>query len=293
MTPTLHISNRKLKASIKLKGAELCSLIPSSHGKELIWQGNPTIWSSHAPVLFPIIGKLKNNQVYHEGKSYQTTKHGLVRNNDDLTIIDQTTSSVTLELKSSAETRVLYPFDFAFQIKYHLKDDTLIVHHRVLNPSNKTILFSLGAHPGFNIPLFENDTYEHNFLEFSKPESAHQWLIDSEGLIAGKGPKMFDKSNKLFLTHELFESDALVFKNLNSRSVSLVSKSYGKIIEMSYPDFEYLGIWAKPDGDFVCIEPWMGIADSSDSSQILAEKEGLRSLPPGEVFEASYSISTY
>lgn len=289
----VKIASESLSAAIKIKGAELCSLVPKSHQKELIWQADPNIWEGQAPVLFPIIGCLKDGFMTHSGQSYRTPKHGIVRHNQEIEVISQSPNEVVFELKSSAQTKVLYPFDFNFRISYKTEGNRLIVDHAITNEGEDLMLFSLGAHPAFNAPLFDGDTYDDHYLEFPELESSHTWKINDEGLINGIGHMVLNNTSKLPLSHALFLKDALVLKDLKSRSAKLVSSNKGAILEMTYDGFPYLGIWAKPNGDFVCIEPWQGIADTAASNHVFASKEGIRALKAGSTFRTSYAIKAY
>lgn len=285
-----RIKNDNLSAAITKKGVELASLIDRESEVEYIWQADPAVWGSHAPVLFPIIGGLKDGTYTYEGKTYSLPKHGMVRNNGNLTVTAQTADSITLELRADEQTKKMYPFDFIFRITYRLKGRTLIQEHEVINEGRETMYFSLGGHPAFKVPLRKNEAYADYFLAFEQLESAPSYVVNGDGLIAAETVEVPWEGNKLPLTHALFNNDALVFKTLESRRVELVSKQYGTVLSVHYPAFDYLGIWAKPDGNFVCIEPWLGIADAYDASGKLSEKEGIRSLAGGKSFMASFII---
>ncbi len=153
--------------------------------------------------------------------------------------------------------------------------------------------FSLGGHPAFNCPLYDNEMYSDYALEFEQNETAPAFLLNSDGLVGDKKRMMLTDSNLLPLHKHLFDDDALIFKNLSSRKVSLVSRKTGRILTMHYEGFPYLGIWAKPGASFVCIEPWQGIADTADTTQELTQKEGVMSLGSGDIHRAGYSITFY
>jgi galactose mutarotase-like enzyme len=154
--------------------------------------------------------------------------------------------------------------------------------------------FSVGGHPAFKCPVFENEDYEDYFLEFEHPENSRSHLINLEsGLISSKTKTIFNNSNTLVLKHELFNEDALVFKDLKSKKITLKSSKNGKILSVSYPEFPYMGIWAKPSGDYVCIEPWLGIADHENTNQNLIEKEGIIPLSANKTFKAAYNIEIH
>jgi len=285
------IQNDNFKVSVKEAGAELCSFKSLNSGKEYIWQADPDVWAAHAPNLFPIIGCLKGDSFIYKGKEYKTPKHGFFRKNDDVKLLEQTENSLTYGLKYNDKYLEIYPFKFEFRIKFILNDNELTLEHTVINHGDETMLFSVGGHPGFTCPLNEDEIYEDYYLEFEKNETAPTWQVTKEGLISKETLPFFDNNNIINLHPHIFDNDALVFKNLNSRKVSLKSKKSKQVLTVSFPDFNYLGIWAKPNAKFVCIEPWLGIADSEDSDRNFEHKEALISLEPKGTFTAKYFIS--
>jgi len=285
------IQNDLLKITINKTGAELTKITSIKHKTEFMWNGNPDVWAGVAPNLFPVIGSLKNNSYIYDGKTYTLPKHGFVRNNDDLEIIEHHENSLTFKLSSNPKLLKTYPFKFEFFITYTLTNHTLSIKHTVKNLDNKALYFSLGGHPAFKCPVFDNEVYNDYFLEFDQVENSNTYCVNMEnGLIASKTEPLFSNTNLLPLKHDLFNKDALVFKDLKSRTVSLKSKLKGEILTVNYPEFSYLGIWAKPNGDYVCIEPWMGIADNEDTNQDLTTKEGIIKLNAKKDFTATYSI---
>jgi galactose mutarotase-like enzyme len=285
------IESDVLKIAINQKGAELTQIASKTTKKEYLWDANPDVWASHAPVLFPTIGALKDNTYFYQGKAYQLPKHGFVRNNTSIELRSQSTNSVTLGLTSSEATRAVYPFDFNFLITYSVTENKLTVDHEVINTGNSDLLFSLGAHPGFMCPINAGEAYDDYFLEFEQKETAATWELTSGGTIGNTTIPVLDNSAILPLHAHIFDRDALIFKDLKSRKVTLKNKLSSQTVTVEYPDFNYLGIWAKPGASFVCIEPWLGIADSADTNQELVTKEGILNLAAGKTFTASYSVT--
>lgn len=288
------LKNHHLQIAIKKNGAELFKISSVKHGTEFMWNANPKIWGSYAPNLFPIIGALKNDTYIFENKSYQLPKHGIVRNNEAVNLHEQSAESLTFNLLYNKDSLKIYPFKFEFLITYKLVKNCIEVIYTIKNLDTKTIYFSVGGHPAFKCPVFENENYDDYFLEFEHIESSKTHLINMEnGLISNKSRPLFNNANKLPLTHDLFNEDALIFKDLKSKKVALKSKIYGEVLSVSYNQFPYLGIWAKPAGNYVCIEPWLGIADSVDTNQDFKTKEGILKLEAGNVFKASYTIEIH
>ncbi|GAB5410423.1 MAG: aldose 1-epimerase family protein [Balneolaceae bacterium] len=282
-TPALSIEVTKT-------GIELCSIKSITTGKEYMWQADPKVWESHAPVLFPIIGALKNGEAFYKGTSYKIPKHGLIRNSEKIKLIEQTNNSLRFSLKWDEESLKLYPFKFEIQITYTIIENTIQISHLITNHGDETMLYSLGGHPAFNCPLYEGESYEDYFLEFEEEETDSTWLLNSNGLTSGEITPILEHSNILPLHKNLFNNDALIFKNLKSKRVSLNSRISGEILAMEFEDFDYLGVWAKPNAPFVCIEPWLGITDSEDSDQSFENKEGLLQLLPKQSNKIAYSI---
>jgi len=286
------ISNNIISIKVVSKGAELQSLCNGQHKLEYMWNGDPSYWAKRSPVLFPIVGGLKGNTFNYKGKDYQLNRHGFARDND-FELADRTGTSLTLSLKSNAQTKRSYPFDFLFSIKYTLEQNKLLITFIVENTGDKNILFSVGAHPAFAVPLIKGSNYEDYYLKFSENENAARWPLSNEGLIENEAIPFLQSQAKLQLKKELFYKDAIVFKNLKSTSVSLISDKTSHGVKVEFKGFPYMGIWAAKDADFVCIEPWCGIADSFNASGNLEHKEGIQSLVPQEQFERSYSIEVF
>ena len=287
---THKLKNNSFQIIIDAKGAELNSFKSLISGQEYIWQGDPSIWAGHSPVLFPIVGGLKDDTYFHENKEYKLARHGFVRRNEDLTIEEQTPNSITFSLTQTPNIRKLYPFDFEFNITYKLLDDTLLVQHSIKNLGDDDMLFSLGAHPAFNCPINKGESYSDYALVFSEKETLSTWNLNADGIITEEGERILDNSKTIYLHEDIFENDALIFKALKSKEVKLVSKKSATEVILSFNDFKSLGLWAKPKAPFVCIEPWLGYADVVDANQELTDKEGIIKLLAGKIFSAEYSI---
>ena len=295
-----YIKNDYLEVGIDAKGAELVSLYHKEHDLEYMWQANPAFWGKSSPVLFPIVGGLKDNCYTFEGKTYNLPRHGFAR---DLVfeIEDHWDDGISFLLHSTEETLKVYPFTFEFRLVYELYANLLSVTYHVTNLGKNDMYFSVGGHPAFAVPLEEGLGYQDYYLEFEEEENLKRWPLSLQGLILDEPESIFDKAHiddelveietKLLpLTKELFYQDALVFKQLNSSTVTLKSDKSEHSLRFDYAGFPFLGIWAAQDADFVCIEPWCGIADSVRHSQELSEKEGINILPAGDVFERAWAV---
>ena len=285
------LSTSQLTIEVTKTGIELCSVKLNATDKEYIWQADPGIWPSHAPVLFPIIGALKDGNFIFKGNHYPLPKHGFVRHSDKPKLINKTENSLHFQFTWDEETYQIYPFKFVFDLIYKVRGTTIEVIHQVKNVGETPLYYSLGGHPAFNCPLNPGEEYQDYFLEFEHAETLSSWLIDKNGLLSGETKSILQNSDTLPLHEKIFDQDALVFKDIKSRKVSLVSKKFGEVLSVSFNDFPFLGLWAKPAAPFICIEPWLGVADSANSNQDFRTKEGIRELEPGLTDTKTYSIT--
>ncbi|MBZ4188015.1 aldose 1-epimerase family protein [Niabella beijingensis] len=285
-----QIENSVLKIAVSETGAELQSIIDKSTGQEYMWSGDPAVWGKHSPVLFPIVGTLRDNTYRYEGKDYHLNRHGFAREMN-FSPVGQLRDELVFSLKSNGETLKLYPFDFELKLKYLLEGKTLKVTYDVGNSGNKKMWFSIGGHPAFKLPLFRGDAYAEYYLEFEEKETAGKWPIEEGGLLAQTPVPFLNNSNVLRLNKGLFAKDAVVLKELKSRKLAVRSEKNGKGFDFSWEGFPYLGIWAAPGADFVCIEPWCGIADTVGFDQDVTKKEGIEMLEPGQHFERSWIVT--
>jgi galactose mutarotase-like enzyme len=279
---TTTISNSNLKAQINHLGAELFSL-KDHENKEYIWEGNPAFWGKHSPVLFPIVGILKNNSYHYEGIEYHLSRHGFAREKE-FTLNSKPENSATFSLLSSDESRKVYPFDFELQIIYTLEQNKLNISYHIINHSNNAMPFSIGAHPAFALPK----AFEDYSLEFEYPETLNSYKLEND-LLSDTSTTIEMTGNEIPLTYSLFEKDALIFKKLQSKSITILEYS-SPLLRVRFDDFPNLGIWTKSNAPFLCIEPWFGYADTIHSSGNILDKEGIQLLAKNEIFRSNYSI---
>lgn len=283
------LDNGKLRVKIAEKGAELQELFSIADGINFMWSGDAAYWGKFSPVLFPIVGTLRDNIFSHNGKTYSLSRHGFAR--DKVFTVEHTSDKeCSLLLSSDEDTLKVYPFHFHFSIKYRLEADTLLVKYEVENSGAENMFFSVGAHPAFAVPFLPETTYTDYTLFFNREITAARWPITPDGLIAETPVPLLEQKEKLPLSHELFEKDALVFKQFPSDSITIQGAKGGPGLEVSWKDFPFLGIWATENADFVCIEPWCGIADAWNAGGEIAAKEGIEKLEPGHVFSRRWQV---
>ena len=278
----ISLSNDVISAQINTLGAELCSL-KNTENKDFIWEGDPAYWGKHSPVLFPIVGTLKNNTYTHNNKEYILTRHGFARDME-FELVDQTANTSTFSIQSNSTTLASYPFQFELQIQYTLFHSTLEIAYKVINKDNSAIPFSIGAHPAFALP----GNFENYSLEFEKVEPLEYTLLEND-LVSTQTETIATNSNFVPLTHKLFERDALIFKKLQSKSLTIIEKEIPRL-KVHFEDFPNLGIWTKVGAPFLCIEPWFGYSDTIESNGNLFEKEGIIVLKSTDTFQTKFCI---
>lgn len=283
------LSNDFLSVRIRPQGAELTSILHKPTGTEHLWQGDPAIWGWHAPNLFPVVGGCLNNQILVDEVGYPMGRHGFARQSE-FALVEQTETRARFALTDSAETHKSFPYRFVFEVEYALIDKTLSVTYRVRNTDDKPVFFSVGAHPAFNVPFGAGENYEDYWLEFEQEEPLTTHLLSKDGYFTGKTQPILMQGNRLPLTKNLFDQDALVIKELRSRLVSIRSKNHDRAVTLSFDGFPYLGLWAKPGAPFVCIEPWLGCADSVGNPVEFSQREAIQQVDVGGVFEATFQL---
>lgn len=280
-----------LKIQTKKEGAELTSI--KQNDKEMLFQGAQVLdnkgnafWKRQAPILFPIVGQLKNSKTEIEGKTYEMSQHGFAR---DMKFeeISKTENKHHYMLKYNEETLKKYPYKFELHVIYEIVKDTLIVTYKVKNIDEKSIYFGLGGHPAFDCN-YSNGEYE---IAFEEQENEIEFLKLKDGLIDTEKADNILEDNKIYLKENTFDNDAVIMKNIKSNKVVLQNhKTNKKILEFDFTGFPYLALWSKKGAPFVCIEPWQNTADRTDSTQIYKDKENIIKLEKNKEFECKYSI---
>lgn len=278
------LQNSALTATINTKGAELVSL--KKNTKEYIWQGDPKFWDKHSPILFPIVGTLKNGQYNYADKQYELSRHGFARDNDFL-VHETFQNKAVFSFSSSKETVKQYPFDFELKITYLLGENNLTIHYEVTNKGVSDMPFSIGGHPAFALAgNFENYSL---FFENDKSLTSHSL---ENNLLSDRTTILELSDGKLPLNYSLFENDALIIKKLESKKIQIL-ESNKPLLEVVLHDFPNLGIWTKNNAPFICLEPWFGYSDTLQSNGNLLEKEGIIILLSQKTFHTSFDIKIY
>ncbi len=276
------ISNENLKVEISSLGAEIQSV--KQNGEELIWEGDPAVWSGHSPLLFPICGGLKEDRYIYAGKEYTLPKHGFARHSE-FQVEEVTTDRAVFSLQSSEETKKAYPFDFLLTVTYQLEGEKLLVTYDVRNLTDGEMYFSIGSHEAYACP---NGIEEYSVI-FEKEENLDAVVLDGNTL-SDQTVRIGEKVRELPLRYEYFAVDALVFINLESRAATLRNHRTGKEIKVEFPGADYFLIWTKPQAKYICLEPWCGCPDFTKSSYEIAEKRGIIRVAKGETCTRKHTI---
>ena len=284
---SVTISNGKLSARMIAMGAELKGLCDVASGQEYIWQSDPAHWAGAAPILFPIIGGLKNTEYHFEGKTYSMPSHGVVRK-AEWAPAGATASSASFQIASTPETREMYPFDWHLKVTYTLVDCSLDVRYDVANTGKSVMWFSIGSHPAINVP-FAGGYLEHYYFHFSAPENMERYFF-SGGCHLNETAPAFDNHRQINLTPTLFDRGPLIFKNPASKSVTIMNSRNPRRVRVRTEGVPFIALWAPSGAPFACIEPWHGIPDPIDTDGELTTKEGIMSLPAGATYTTGYAI---
>lgn len=271
-----------LKIKTKKQGAELTSI--QYNGKEMLFDGK-TFWNRQSPILFPIVGQIKDSKTEIEGQIYEMSQHGFARDME----FEQIEKSHYV-LTYNEETLKKYPYKFELHVIYKIIEDTLQVEYQVKNIDNKKIYFGLGGHPALRCEYITGK-YE---IEFEEKENKIEFLKLKNGLIDTEEASNILENNKIHLTANIFDNDAIIMKNIKSNKVILQNKETNqRILEFDFTDFPYLALWSKEGAPFVCIEPWQNTADKIDSNKIFKDKENINQLEPHNVFSCKYNIKFF
>lgn len=282
MRITIH--SELARAIIDTKGAELKSFM-HKNGHEYIWCGDPKHWSGTSPVLFPMIGNLRDDKTIIEGKEYKISKHGFARDYE-FQVIEQSEHRVVFSLRDRKETLEVYPYHFDLRLVYAISGTSLTLTYEVYNLDEKEMLYHIGAHPAFNCPMIEGEKFSDYILQFEQIETCMSPLYDLNNLNISNDNRIchLDHSDTMHLDYSMFQNDAIIFDDIKSRKVSLINPSTKKGIAVDYHGFNVIAFWT-PRNDtapFLCIEPWNGSAIYSDEDNDFAHKRCIQRVKPRE-----------
>lgn len=289
---TYTIENDMIRVSVDDLGAEMCSMMLKKSGREYLWQADPTYWTGHAYNLFPICGRLTEGKYTYRGQTYEMNLHGFARKST-FERIAHTEDSISLRLSASEDTMKMYPFAFAFTLTYKLDGASVTTVFHVENQGEKEMIFAVGGHPGFNLPLEHGEVFEDYYLEFDCAATPRA-LVMSETCyyLNDTVPFPLEDDRILPLCHTLFDNDAIFLTEM-CQAVTLKSHKSNRQVRVEYPDMKFLGLWHKPqtEAPYVCIEPWSGVPADDGVIDDLETKREMRRLASGCTFETAFRIA--
>ena len=290
---TINMKLGECTAVVDTMGGELVSY-RDKNGTEYIWGGDPKYWSGRNPLLFPIVGRLTDNLVNIDGNPYEMPQHGFARHSE-FEVVDSKDNIVLLRLRENSTTLAQYPYRFELLVRQELKANGFTTSFTVCNTDDKPIIFCIGAHTAFRVPLLRNERFEDYSVVFQKVENLESAALTSDGRIDPmRTIPGLSNTNTIPLRHELFDVDTLIFGGLRSRNVKLCHNIEGHGVKVDFSSFPILALWSMPhtDAPYLCIEPWMGSAAIDGESGDFADKPYAITLPAGEGIKLGYTVTT-
>ena len=286
--PWIAITSGDLSAEVDPHGAQLSTLRDAA-GRDLQWNGEPSIWAGRAPLLFPIVGELAGGTYRLGSSAYHLSRHGFARRSL-FELVDSSATSALFRLKTDAQSVALYPFRFELDVQFALDGPSLSMITSVRNVGDQEMPASFGYHPAFRWPLPYGQARAEHFIEFADDEPAPVRRLDAAGLLMPQRHVTPIVERRLALADELFEKDVVIFDEVRSRFVTYGAHT-GPRLRVSFPDAPYLGVWTKPGADFICIEPWHGVADPQGYAGDFTAKPGIFTVAAGAAKSIEVTIT--
>ena len=286
------IENEKIRVSVASCGAEFSSIVLKEDGVEYLWQGDERYWTGRAFNLFPICGRLTEGRYEYRGKSYDMKIHGFFRETE-IPLIEKSGTKLVFRLTESAETLAQYPFPFEITVTYSLDGASVRTTYSVRNTdAENDLIFTLGGHPGFRVPLLGGESFEDYYLEFTNESPAKKMIFSDTCFYTPKTEEFpLDGGKILHLRHSLFDNDAIFLRDMD-REVTLRSRTNSKFVRVSYPGMPYLGLWHAPktDAPYICIEPWCSVPSDDGAVDDFERKRDMIHLAPGCAYQNDFNI---
>ena len=286
------LENDRLKVKVSSMGAELQSIRRPADNTEYLWQGDPTYWQGRATNLFPCCGRNIDGKYTYKGQTYEMPIHGFAKL-QEWDVVRQRSDTLTLQIKDTPETLAMFPFRFVMEITYTLRGESLTVALTVRNPGEEPLLFAVGGHPGFNVPLSAGEKFEDYCLEFDAPCDAKRLrMSDTCFYLDAADPFPLEEGKRLPLRHDLFDQDAIFLRD-TAGGVTLHAEGGKHSVHMDYSDLPFVGFWHKPhtEAPYVCIEPWRGVPARDGAVNDWEQKPENERLEPGATYKCSYTLS--
>ncbi len=295
------IENEFLRAEISSLGAEIHRLTRKSDSSEIIWNGDPSVWKNHAPVLFPFIARCLGGYFVIDGKRREFIRnHGFFRDSET-ELVRSDAVSAEFRLRENPGTMEKFPYSFSVTVAYTLSERSLGWKITVSNTGGRPFRFSVGTHAAFSCPRgtdpagTENSCYR---IEFEKREPLVSVVCTPEGYLAADeegcspvtAPYGEPEPGIIPLDGHGFGNGHL-FTAFSSDWVGLRNMLDGSLVRISTRGFPYCMIWqnmGKPE--FVCLEPWYGLPDAENTDHDWNKKPGMIDLEPGCEFTSIQDI---
>ncbi len=289
--PLVTLGSGALTARVDPLGAQLTALV-DAQGRDLLWNGDPAVWSGRAPLLFPIVGELAGGRYRLGDRSFALARHGFARRSV-FAILASTTDRALFRLRADATTLAAYPFQFELDVEFTVRDASLRIAALIKNTGPSDLPASFGFHPALRWPLPYGQPRATHVIEFAEEEPAAVRRLNAQGLLRPEPQATPLRARRLALADALFTEDVLIFDQVRSRFVTYGADS-GPRIRVSFPDAPFLGVWTKPGAQFICIEPWHGIADPEGYTGDFSLKPGIFTVAPGatRAIEMSLTVLT-
>ncbi|MDU7030506.1 aldose 1-epimerase family protein [Robinsoniella peoriensis] len=292
MSETRVLENEALRIEVNDFGAELARVYDKNAGREVLWNADPAYWNRHAPVLFPFVGALQDEQYQYNNKSYRMGQHGFARDSV-FTLEEQQSTLICHKLTWTEDSFKKYPFKFSLYITHILSGNVIKVCWKVVNEQEEAMYFGIGAHPAFLAPVKAEEKQEDYYLNLYTDKENYTCLrINEKGLALTETPETFVAQGGFCpLKKDLFKDGVWIFENAQLQKAGLALPDKTPYIEINCEGFPYVGIWTKPGAPFVCLEPWYGRTDDAGFKGKIQDKAGIQKLNAGETFEADYTIT--
>ena len=287
------LENDLARVTISTLGAEVQSFILKEDQTEYIWQGNPEIWAGRAPLVFPVVGRLKEDEYTFEGKTYHMGQHGF-GSVSEFVVTEQERDEIVFSLKYNDITLQMYPFKFELQIRYSLKETTLTKTHTMINLDDKVLYYAIGGHDGYNLCLDDGEVFEDYYLDFGGLEKLNPLEVDEHYHILRETYDLPLHEGKLPLTMKVFQKGALVCHDFPVKNISIRSRKSGRALQLEFGDFKTIGIWTKylpKAANYICLEPWSTLPDCAYLGKTLEEKVDIRNVLPGTMDRLAFSVT--
>lgn len=286
-----YLENMYLKVTINQQGAEIAKILSKENGNDYLWNADEKFWKRSAPVLFPIVGSLKDGKYTVDGQDYPMSQHGFARDMEFKMIKQPDGKKIIFRLEYNEETLKVYPYKFALEVEYNLDKYKLTTTWRVFNLDDKEIHFQIGGHPAFMCPIKKGEKQSEYFFNFDTDKELKYGLLNDKGLLESEGNVLANDGGLVKIDEHMFDKDALIFEGNQANKVSICKPDGMSYISVGF-DAPLFGLWspAGKGAPFICIEPWYGRADKASFSGDITEREYDNKLAVGETFKAEYTI---